>query len=257
MPPSGLIGWWKLLDGSGVVAGDSSGNGFDGSLQGPPAWVTDGPNGGGLSFAGGGSENRVDVPRNATLEPTAVTGCCWFKVAASGNNSNQALIAKTYQNNSGPIYGSFQLGIKPNDVDGGIHCFIGGTSGVLYVDAVCPPDTWFFGAFTYDPSGLSPQQNLYLNGVLIASRAETTPITYDTTPTGDFIIGANGNPTSPGNPGNAGFFTGEISDVQLYNRALTADEIMIIYTGSAPAIGDISILRGPHRGSRITPPYNP
>ena len=33
-----LIGWWKFNEGSGVVAGDSSGGGNDGSIQGA-TWI--------------------------------------------------------------------------------------------------------------------------------------------------------------------------------------------------------------------------
>ena len=34
-----LVGWWKLDDGSGTIAFDSSGNGNDGTLEGNPQWV--------------------------------------------------------------------------------------------------------------------------------------------------------------------------------------------------------------------------
>ena len=36
----GLVGWWKFDEGSGVVAYDSSGNGYNGSLSGAPPWVS-------------------------------------------------------------------------------------------------------------------------------------------------------------------------------------------------------------------------
>ena len=35
----GLVGWWKLDDGSGSVAKDSSGNGYDGKLINGPVWT--------------------------------------------------------------------------------------------------------------------------------------------------------------------------------------------------------------------------
>ena len=37
-----LVGWWKLDEGSGLVANDSSGNGNDGTIYGSPLWVTAG-----------------------------------------------------------------------------------------------------------------------------------------------------------------------------------------------------------------------
>ena len=48
-------------------------------------------------------------------------------------------------------------------------------------------------------------------------------------------------------------YNGSITDIQIYNRALTHQEIMAIY--GIPV--DISTLRGSHRSSRMTPPYNP
>ena len=35
-----LLGWWKLDDGTGTIAIDSSGNGHDGTFVGDPEWVT-------------------------------------------------------------------------------------------------------------------------------------------------------------------------------------------------------------------------
>jgi hypothetical protein len=44
-----LIAWWKLDEGSGGVAADSTGHGYDGRLRGDPAWVQ-GFFGGGFSW---------------------------------------------------------------------------------------------------------------------------------------------------------------------------------------------------------------
>src|SRR4030042_1000714 len=46
-----LVGWWKLDDGTGNVAVDSSGNGNDGVISGDPEWVA-GWFGGALKFDG-------------------------------------------------------------------------------------------------------------------------------------------------------------------------------------------------------------
>jgi len=46
-----LIGWWKFDETSGIVAADSSGNGYDGSvMKGAPIWDPDGRFGGCLNF---------------------------------------------------------------------------------------------------------------------------------------------------------------------------------------------------------------
>lgn len=51
-----LVGQWKLDEGSGTMAHDSSGNGYDGTLQGGPQWVT-GVIGTALKFSGTNSVN--------------------------------------------------------------------------------------------------------------------------------------------------------------------------------------------------------
>src|SRR5205814_7946135 len=50
-PRDGLVGWWKLDDGTGTTALDSSGYGDNGTLSNGPAW-TSGPLVGSLSFDG-------------------------------------------------------------------------------------------------------------------------------------------------------------------------------------------------------------
>ena len=47
-----LVGWWTFDEGSGSVAADSSGNGNDGTLNGPVEWTPDGKLGGAMKFTG-------------------------------------------------------------------------------------------------------------------------------------------------------------------------------------------------------------
>ncbi|MHC4440848.1 MAG: hypothetical protein ACYS3S_26160, partial [Planctomycetota bacterium] len=54
-----LLGWWKLDDGTGTIAVDSSGNGDNGTFVGDPEWIA-GKFGSGLSFDGQGGE-RVSL----------------------------------------------------------------------------------------------------------------------------------------------------------------------------------------------------
>ncbi len=49
-PHPGLVGWWRFDEGSGTIAGDSSGNGNNGTIYGA-TWVA-GKYGQALSFDG-------------------------------------------------------------------------------------------------------------------------------------------------------------------------------------------------------------
>ncbi|MHC4626164.1 MAG: hypothetical protein ACYTDV_04205, partial [Planctomycetota bacterium] len=70
-----LLGWWKLDDGTGTIATDSSGNGIDGVFVGDPEWVA-GKFGSGLSFDGQGGE-RVSLG-NLDVEAAGISLACWF-----------------------------------------------------------------------------------------------------------------------------------------------------------------------------------
>ncbi len=68
-----LVGWWRLDDGSGTTAIDSSGNGNDGTINGDPKWV-DGKVGGALEMDGG---DYVDVPGASEINPESITLMTW------------------------------------------------------------------------------------------------------------------------------------------------------------------------------------
>ena len=59
-----LVGWWRLDEGAGTTAFDSSGNGRDGTLNGDPQWVA-GYLGGALEFDG---DDHVDTGYSGTLQ---------------------------------------------------------------------------------------------------------------------------------------------------------------------------------------------
>lgn len=231
MPASGLVGWWKLLDGSGTIASDSSGNGNDGNLNGAPTWISSGPNGGGLFFRGTPTGDRVNIPRAAVLEPAAVTISCWIKGPLQQNASNVAAFGKAWDDNNSNPWQSYQIAVDSGLGPTSALFTLGGSANDLIVNGVLLDDAgWQNFVGTYNPAGASPQKLFYLNGVLIGSLPLSTAIQYDTTPNGDLYIASNSS---------SGFttYTGSITDVRVYNRALNAAEVLAIYNGSdAPAV---------------------
>jgi hypothetical protein len=79
--PAGLVLWWKLDDGKGALATDSSGNGNNGTLVNTPTWAN-GTAGGALSFNGG--NQHIEIAKVAGLETgnTAHTIAAWVKIDA-------------------------------------------------------------------------------------------------------------------------------------------------------------------------------
>jgi hypothetical protein len=77
-PHPGLVGWWSFNEGSGTVAGDSSGNGKTGIINGA-TWV-DGKYGKALDFTG--VNNYVDVLDPQFNTQSQGTISLWFKVSS-------------------------------------------------------------------------------------------------------------------------------------------------------------------------------
>ena len=62
-----LVAWWRLDEGSGMMAFDSSGNGNDASFEGAPEWVEDGQFGKVLKF--NGSSDYLTAHDSESLDP--------------------------------------------------------------------------------------------------------------------------------------------------------------------------------------------
>ncbi|HEY3377218.1 MAG TPA: LamG-like jellyroll fold domain-containing protein, partial [Armatimonadota bacterium] len=74
--------WWKLDEGSGTTAADSTGNGRTGTLCNSPTWTT-GRNGGALLF--NGLNSMVTVPNNEALKYRGgdLAIDCWININAT------------------------------------------------------------------------------------------------------------------------------------------------------------------------------
>ena len=80
-----LVGWWKLDDGSGDTAVDSSEYGNNGTLMGAPEWVT-GKIGGALQLDG--VDDFVEVPHVASLAAdNEVTVMLWLNAQRAGSGT--------------------------------------------------------------------------------------------------------------------------------------------------------------------------
>src|SRR5207247_6816835 len=87
---------------------------------------------------------------------------------------------------------------------------LGGVYGEVYGTTALTANTWSHLAATYDGATI----RLYVNGVQVASRAQTGAIATSTNPLqigGDSLYGQ--------------YFAGRIDEVRLYNRALSAAQI--------------------------------
>jgi hypothetical protein len=196
-PTPGLVAAYGFNEGSGTVVHDMSGNGNNGSIGGA-TWTTSGKYGDALSF--NGTNARVNINNATSLQltsgmtleawvyPTSVSSA-WRDVIYKGNDNYY--LEGTSPNSSRPAMG-------------------GTFGGNLYGTSPLTANTWAYLAATYDGATM----RLYVNGVQVASRAQTGAIATSTNPLqigGDSIYGQ--------------YFAGRIDEVRIYNRALSAAQI--------------------------------
>jgi hypothetical protein len=201
---SGPAGWWKLDDGNGNSAVDSSGTGNTGTLVNNPAWVS-GVLGGGMNF--NGTNQRVTVADNNSLDFTnQITLAAWIR---PGKLDTQYPINKAaydsvdgYElslSSSGKVFVRFNQASADNTYR-------------LNSNTSYPTDgnTWMHVVATYDGTTIK----LYINGVLDASVDKTLTIATNTLP---LTFGSDTQNAAP--------FQGGMDDVRVYGRALSAAEV--------------------------------
>jgi hypothetical protein len=217
----GLVGYWRLDDGTGsTIASDVTGQN-DGTLAELTAanpWVS-GRSLGALNIAANGF---VNVPRSESIDSIAdkltiagwgyLVGATIMDYATIASREDGTTIDQHYHisiNSRGEVPAMW---LK---TDGGIKLLQGPTAVMRQV--------WIHIAGTYDGT----TARLYVNGQMVDTQPLTGRFVADTTP---FILGANGN--GVGDASVSERFPGRIDEVMLYRRALSADEIKMLYDGA-------------------------
>jgi hypothetical protein len=224
---TGLVGWWKFDEGSGTTAADSSGNGNTGTLTNGPTWST-GKIGQALSFDS--ADDYVNAGTLGSFGSQRNNGFAlsfWVKrnsAAASwliGREENYDFLnALSIEINAGAwgnsVPGSVSFGLCSNEAT--LKCLQGSLNSNLI-----PLNTWTHLGVVIIPSTNTIQ--FYINGVL-----KTTTYDIQDTPAvfGNFLggvpIGAISNSSSA-----FGFYNGLVDEVRIYNRALSAAEVLELY----------------------------
>jgi hypothetical protein len=199
------IGWWKLDEGKGTVAKDSSSaeNPHDGNLVNGPSWIkTDQSES--LQFNGNQYVSLGNILQGSYTE---ISIACWVKHQRSGwqnivergswGSPDGIGLLMEWQGSS-VSFGHYEQGVKSNAnvQDGRWHHVVG----------------------TLRPSGSDFVYSIYVDGKL--DNTCTNPWGLGTTSNG-WAIGARYN-------GTWGYH-GLINDVRIYDRALSTSEVQAIY----------------------------
>ena len=199
----GLVGYWPFDEGTGTTAYDASGNGNSGTLTNSPLWQT-GSNceaGSCLSF-NTSAWKYVTTPFNASIN-TNLTLSAWVYPTGVGGSDTFGTI----------IQGQFYLSY--NDSAKALSCYWYGTNPPGYFTTpnnTVPLNQWSHIACVWNGSFI----NEYVNGAV----QNTVAVTGSGTSPSAINIGAEST---------ARQFQGQIDDVRIYNRALSAQDIQDLY----------------------------
>jgi hypothetical protein len=209
--PNTLQGYWKLDETSGTTASDSSGNGFDGTLEGTFTFdtaSTGGKFGGALNF--NGSDDHIETGKTA------------FNLGLIGNAARTVTAwVYTHSFNDGGIYemgrhsNGQDFSLRTESSDNWWRVQYWGTDPCkgdidFYYDS---KNKWVLFAHVYDGT----RARIYANGQLVVDE----PRELNTADSKTFKIGMWDNY----------HFDGIIDDVRIYNHPLDIDAILTIIDG--------------------------
>jgi len=229
---NGLVAWWKLNDGKGTTAADSWGTNtmyFGGSGN---VWTNDAiVDGEALYFNGNGWLTNLN-PCLASNLP-AMTLSCWVKeTGLGGNNIGGSLVEKGpgagYLSGTGwALQGDGTSNVYFGCYDLNDNFLESPHNAADYDWPIIGDESWHFlvGEYTNTPGvGMFPV--IYIDGLLIQGpEAGPGPMVTNTLAEGLIFIGPENIPG--GNP--AGYPAGVMSDVRIYNRQLSLQEINDLY----------------------------
>ncbi|MDP1706681.1 MAG: LamG-like jellyroll fold domain-containing protein [bacterium] len=202
---NGLVGYWKFDEGTGSVAVDSSNNGNSGTLISSPTWQSEGncKVKQCLNFDGSSKRVLLTTPFGQSGSSTI---SLWYKNSSSGATSWRTLLGATSSN--------IHHLIVQTPGNGPIGIFDGSFRSFGYT----PPNDNLFHNYTviYNSAATAI---LYVDGIYVNQIAIILDLTT-------YPIG------SIGNWGSGSYQAGPIDDVRIYNRVLSAAEILAIYNST-------------------------
>jgi hypothetical protein len=227
-----LVGWWKMDDGSGTIAHDSTLNANHGPLLGNPQWVA-GYTGGALKLDG--TDDYVSLPIGSMMTSlTNSTLALWVNFSGQGGAWQRILDFGSSTAN--------YLYVCPQDGSGALHVAVTANTGV-WTDITSPtgglPTGWHHLAVTID--GKAKNLKIFVDGQMVANAATL----YGLSDLGNTTQNWLGR-SEYADP----YFNGTLDDFRIYNEALSADQIgkivhavMPIASKPYPADGAIDVPR--------------
>ena len=198
--PAGLVLHYPLDEGSDNVVADASGNGNDGTIEGSPAWI---PGVSGTALGFDGSRDYVATGKSLLSDLTEFTIACWLKGDLSlGDRSG--LVG---QNDC------IEYGVSAGN---NIQIWSAGSGAVNLTWPYNATADWHHIVSVGDGQSVT----IYLDGKPVVSGGTAITDTYGTS-TFPVNIGGGGIFDATDN-----WFTGDVDEIAIYQRALSAAEVV-------------------------------
>jgi gliding motility-associated-like protein len=226
LPTTGLTGYWPFS--SNELANDYSGNNNNGTIYGATL-TTDRFGNCNQAYKFNGISDKIIVLNSPTIDMnhTDFTIACWIKTYAS-DSSGIVLCKNAYGSWSGYLFWTNcgNTGYCTTYKHATFYTASGGGQDACSDNPICQDTTWHFLAGVYNYT--LNKGYFYVDGVLQASVSQASGSLSNND---NLAFGAD-------NVVNINFFTGVIDAVRIYQRALSAAEIVQLYNepdpGSAP-----------------------
>jgi arabinan endo-1,5-alpha-L-arabinosidase len=201
-----LVAWWKLDEGSGSIAEDSSANGYDGTIV-DPTWITNDPNRG-IALTFDGIDDYIDLPIGFSdfdgltisvwVYPDNTNGWAGFIDVGNGNSNNNIFLG---YNSDSLLFMVFNG-----------TAYLGNVSAANAINL----NTWQHFAATVDVCGNAV---IYSNGIPIKTGITSPP--WNITRTSNYIARSKLSADT--------YFQGRLDDIRIYKKALGVNDIGNIY----------------------------
>jgi len=222
VPSNGLVGWWPF-NGN---ANDESGNGNNGTLNGPTL-TADRFGNANKAYSFDGVNDYINIPYSNSLNINgSISISCWFKNTNISSTNNGVLVFHG-DNQSGKDPFTLNYNGNLNRVSFAKYVNSGTTPADLRQASIIAPNNsnWNHYIVTFDST--IGRVCFYLNNSLVLDTTFlNTSIFYSTNVSSFF--------TSFGGLGPLGQFSNSfLDDIGIWNRALTQQEINNLYNSSA------------------------